>query len=261
MDEEQGAVYKGEEESPFCEYTPSAEILAIPGVKRHPEAVTEAASLSSTQMPPIGYRLRIPADVVATGRLTDVQLEAVAAACAQHERRLPGPGGARRGFFMGDGPGVGKGRQIAGIILENALRGRRRAVWVSTSADLFVDAQRDLADVAPAGAAPLPVFDLRAQPPHARLSAAPALQHGVLFVSYALLVREGADGAGSRLAQVAEWCGEGFAGVIALDEVPGHPLPPSESTLRGRLREAERLLRTPRPFPAPTGHSAPPPPY
>lgn len=27
------------------------------------------------------------------------------------------------GFFMGDGPGVGKGRQIAGIIMENYLRG------------------------------------------------------------------------------------------------------------------------------------------
>ena len=37
------------------------------------------------------------------------------------------------GFFIGDGAGVGKGRQIAGIILDNYVRGRRRAVWLSTS--------------------------------------------------------------------------------------------------------------------------------
>lgn len=37
------------------------------------------------------------------------------------------------GFFIGDGAGVGKGRQIAGIILDSYARGRRRAVWLSTS--------------------------------------------------------------------------------------------------------------------------------
>lgn len=42
-------------------------------------------------------------------------------------------GMAGAGFFIGDGAGVGKGRQIAGIILDNYARGRRRAVWLSTS--------------------------------------------------------------------------------------------------------------------------------
>jgi hypothetical protein len=43
-------------------------------------------------------------------------------------------GGAGAGFFIGDGAGVGKGRQIAGIIMDNYARGRRQAVWLSTSA-------------------------------------------------------------------------------------------------------------------------------
>ncbi|KAJ1481743.1 P-loop containing NTP hydrolase pore-1-domain-containing protein, partial [Baffinella frigidus] len=220
MDEEQGAAYKGEEESPFCIYSPSPEIAAIPGVQRHPEEVTEAASLSTITPPPLSYRLRIPDDVISSGRLTDVQLDAVVRACAQHERFLPGGSSARRGFLMGDGPGVGKGRQIAGIILENAMRGRRKAVWVSTSADLWVDAQRDLTDSSTCGSAPLTVFDLRSYNPHARLSTLPALEAGVLFVSYALLVREAAEGTTSRLEQVMEWCGgASFSGVIALDEV------------------------------------------
>jgi hypothetical protein len=47
--------------------------------------------------------------------------------------------GARAGFFLGDGAGVGKGRQIAALIKEYWLRrpvGTRRVLWVSTSADL-----------------------------------------------------------------------------------------------------------------------------
>lgn len=47
----------------------------------------------------------------------------------------------------GDGAGVGKGRQISGIILDNYVRGRRKSVWVSTSTDLYADAVRDLRDL------------------------------------------------------------------------------------------------------------------
>ena len=39
---------------------------------------------------------------------------------------------------------MGKGRQIAGIILDNYARGRRCNVWLSTSSDLHFDAERDL---------------------------------------------------------------------------------------------------------------------
>ena len=49
----------------------------------------------------------------------------------------------RRGFMLGDGTGAGKGRQSAGIILDNWLRGRRKAVWISKSDKLIEDAQRD----------------------------------------------------------------------------------------------------------------------
>lgn len=35
----------------------------------------------------------------------------------------------RAGFLIGDGAGVGKGRTVAGIILENYLKGRKKALW------------------------------------------------------------------------------------------------------------------------------------
>lgn len=49
--------------------------------------------------------------------------------------------------FAGDGAGVGKGRTIAGIIYENYLRGRKKAIWISVSNDLKYDAERDLSDI------------------------------------------------------------------------------------------------------------------
>jgi P-loop containing NTP hydrolase pore-1 len=51
---------------------------------------------------------------------------------------------ANAGYFLGDGTGVGKGRQLAGIIFENWLQKRRKHIWISASADLHLDAQRDL---------------------------------------------------------------------------------------------------------------------
>lgn len=47
----------------------------------------------------------------------------------------------------GDGAGVGKGRTIAGIIYENYLKGRKKALWISVSNDLKYDAERDLLDI------------------------------------------------------------------------------------------------------------------
>ena len=57
-----------------------------------------------------------------------------------HERKLAT--GQRCGFFVGDGAGVGKGRTIAGIILEGILSKRTKAIWLSISSDLKIDAQR-----------------------------------------------------------------------------------------------------------------------
>jgi len=41
---------------------------------------------------------------------------------------------------------VGKGRTIAGLVLENWRCGRKRHLWISIGSDLRVDARRDLDD-------------------------------------------------------------------------------------------------------------------
>src|SRR5260370_28345194 len=113
--------------------------------------------------PKPAYRPHLPANLVSDGFLSDGQLESVSYAGEAHSGYLAGtwtvddtfdvvsaaPDDAedtvrfRRGWFLGDGTGAGKGRQVAGILLDNWLKGRHRAVWVSKSDKLIEDAQRD----------------------------------------------------------------------------------------------------------------------
>ena len=61
-----------------------------------------------------------------------------------HSQTLPD--GRRRGYFIGDGTGVGKGRQLAGIIMDNHLQGRTKAVGIGKTG-LVNDARRDWSDL------------------------------------------------------------------------------------------------------------------
>src|SRR3546814_7888407 len=49
----------------------------------------------------------------------------------------------RQGFFLGDGTGAGKGRQIAAVIMDRWLAGERRHVWITKNEALLEDARRD----------------------------------------------------------------------------------------------------------------------
>lgn len=135
----------------FTEYKPEKLNYGL----EHPDAIIESATLASVSPADITYKPLLPEVVINNGLLSAVQLENVVYACQAHENFLPNS--ERVGFFIGDGAGVGKGRSIAGIIYENFLRGRKRAVWISCSSDLKYDAERDLKDI---GATDIEVHDM-----------------------------------------------------------------------------------------------------
>lgn len=124
----------------FVECTPSH----FAGSPEHETSVMEAATLATVTSPELWYTLALPERALRSV-LSRAQLEAVAYACQRHESLLPS--GERAGFLIGDGTGVGKGREVAAIIWENVLRGRTRAAWFTSSGPLIADAARDLADV------------------------------------------------------------------------------------------------------------------
>ncbi|VDN09853.1 unnamed protein product, partial [Dibothriocephalus latus] len=124
-------------------------------------------------------------------------------------------------LYTGDGAGVGKGRTIAGIIYENYLQHRKKAIWLSVSNDLRVDAERDLADV---GLGRVKVHSLN-KFRYARISgkANGRVKKGVLFSTYSSLIGESQGSAKAkyktRLKQIVHWCGKDFDGVVRLDIV------------------------------------------
>ncbi|MCL4068910.1 strawberry notch family protein [Pseudomonas sp. GX19020] len=203
--------------------------IAIPGGKAHPTKLVQSAAMASVAPPKPSYRPLLPSAIRDT--LSAAQLETVIFAGEAHAEFLPGrwqvdetfdmvtvarEGAAqtvqfRRGFMIGDGTGVGKGREGAAILLDNWLQGRRKAVWLSKSDKLIEDAQRDWSA--------LGMERLLVQP-LSRFSQGKAitLPEGILFATYATLRSDARGEKKSRVCQIVDWLGADFDGVILFDE-------------------------------------------
>lgn len=184
----------------FVSYVPAK--LTSEGLTNHPANIVESKSMAAIEPPDITY---VPSDAIAQaarrGDLSNVQLEAILYAGQAHEKHLAD--GKRQGFFIGDGTGVGKGREIAGIIIDNWHQGRQRAVWVSASADLKEAAKVDMDDLR-AQEIPLQLINDYKQDADIELS------KGVVFTTYSSFARP------ERLDQLKKWLGTD--GVIVFDE-------------------------------------------
>jgi len=209
--------------------------ISIEGAHPHPTALVQSAAMASVAPPLPSYRPKIHTELITNGALSDAQLESIIYAGEAHEQHLSSwfrhdaedqrlvacdadaEDGfqLRKGWFLGDGTGCGKGRQVAGIILDNWLRGRKRAVWVSKSDKLIEDAIRDWTAIGGRASDIVPLSRFK-QGSDIRL------EQGILFVTYATLrTAERQHGdilKASRLDQVTAWMGKDFDGVIAFDE-------------------------------------------
>ncbi|PBN41358.1 strawberry notch-like NTP hydrolase domain-containing protein [Sphingobium sp. D43FB] len=207
----------------YLPYRPSRIVFAKAG--EHPTALVESVAMGSIPAPIPDYVPRLPERTVAERLLSASQLETVIYAGHAWSQTIPGrfkpnkegvgltlaeDGDAyRTGFFLGDGTGAGKGRQIAACILDNWLQGRRRNIWVTKNAPLLEDARRDWTALGGLSGDIQPVSNWKIDEPI-------KLDQGVLLVTYPTL--RSLRGEHSRLKQITDWAGADYEGVIAFDE-------------------------------------------
>ena len=210
----------------YLPYRPSR--IVIPGASAHPTPLVESLAMGSIAAPkpdrcaaPAGARGR-------EGLLSAAQLETLIYAGSRVRARPAGPvrAGRRRlrassrrtraatstaaGYFLGDGTGAGKGRQVAGIILDQWLRGNRRHIWISKNETLLEDARRDWSALGglPLDIQPLSQWKLGAPIDDGRAA------------SCSSPIRRSARAGPTRpgFEQILDWAATAFDGVIAFDE-------------------------------------------
>ena len=205
--------------------------IDIAGATPHPTRLVQSAAMAAVAPPRPSYRPHLPPRILSGGILSDAQLESIVYAGEAHAGHLAGsyivdetydtvsaaPEGAegtvrfRRGWFLGDGTGAGKGRQVAAIILDNWLKGRRRAVWISKSDKLIEDAERDWTAIGGYRSDIVPLSRFRQGAPV-------TLDDGILFTTYATLRTQARGEKASRVQQIVDWLGRDFDGVVVFDE-------------------------------------------
>ena len=238
---------------PFAPWRPRT--VRIAGAVAHPTPLVQSGAMAAVPHPRPAYRPMLPERVVAEGLLSDAQAESVVLAGQAHDghlsalyrigagweavrrvdgererpvdsgspadanERLSAPVRLRKGWMLGDGTGCGKGRQVAALILDQWLRGRRRALWLSQSDKLLEDARRDWTAL---GGAEGDVIALA----KVRQGADIPQSEGILFATYATLRSPARQGKRSRLEQVVGWLAgsldeaerHAYQGVVVFDE-------------------------------------------
>jgi predicted RNA methylase len=234
-----------EQKGIYLAYRPSR--IVIDNAPVHPTPLVESVAMGSVAAPVPEYQPVVPAGWREKELLSDAQCETLIYAVNAFARDLPGTykpinNGSglepseegfryRTGFFLGDGTGAGKGREIASVIMDRWLQGHCRHIWITKNEALLEDARRDWSAL---GGLPLDIQSLS----NWKLGSPVSMFDGILFVTYPTLRSGRMDT--TRLAQILEWAGEEYDGVLAFDEAHAMANALGGTGSRGKIKGSEQ---------------------
>lgn len=206
LSEPEVAVATYETESSDDGFVPYISTRLTGGVD-HPAPLVETATMAAVVPPPITYRPHLDPQLVVDGALSTIQLERICYAGQRHSQRLPT--GARAAYLLGDGTGFGKGRCLAGVIIDNYNQLRTRTLWLSISNQLLESTRRDLNDL---NASHIALHQLNEWDVNETIN----FGDGVIFCSYNTLIAKSKISEKTRMQQLIEWLGD--EGIVIFDE-------------------------------------------
>jgi hypothetical protein len=229
----------------YLPYRPSR--IRFANAPAHPTPLVESVAMGSVTAPIPEACPLLPASWQADCLLSEAQCETLIYAAQAFARDLPGQfrpsqegtmleltedgSSYRQGFFLGDGTGAGKGRQIAGIIMDRWLSGERRHIWITKNEALLEDARRDWEAL---GGMALDIQPLSRW----KIGQPVTMPEGILFVTYPTLRSGRAED--TRLDQILAWAAAEFDGVIAFDEAHAMANAIGSSGTRGKVKGSEQ---------------------
>lgn len=172
--------------------------------KKHPSRVMQASFLNSINI----NHLKISDDILKYLNehnwecYSNIQIETIILILNAHEKKLNN--GEACGFLLGDNTGVGKGRQICGVIEYNFFKGYKKFIWLTINKSLLSSVIRDINDIGLKNK--IKILELP------KTAEQKILDEGILFITYKNLISK------NRYEQVKKWLGDDFNSVIVLDE-------------------------------------------
>lgn len=229
----------------YLPYRPSR--ITFDDAPAHPTPLVESVAMGSVAAPIPEALPRLPANWQDKSLLSEAQCETLIYAAQAFGRDLPGQfqpskegtllelaengHSYRQGFFLGDGTGAGKGRQIAAVIMDRWLACERRHIWISKNEALLEDARRDWEAL---GGMAVDIQPLSRW----KLGSCVTMPEGILFVTYPTLRSGRAED--TRLDQILAWTSNAFEGVIAFDEAHAMANALGSSSKRGKIKGSEQ---------------------
>ena len=192
----------------YNEYRVINDIKNNKNILEHPSKIVETQTLYNIELPLLPNNIKNLINIRNWNGLSKIQVETILYIIACHEKKLTDL--SRNGYLIADSTGLGKTREILGVILYNYEQGRKKCLWISASNSLFNNTKNELKEINNQDNINIFTIDDKEFLNN---------EDGILYITYKKLISSGKKKDDkNRFEHICKWLGDNFEGVIIFDE-------------------------------------------